>query len=312
MFAKRTNTAKTPPKILIADDDPVFRRLLESLLKKWGYDVVLASDGSEAWNVLLQPDPPSLAIIDWLMPGIEGVELCRLIKTELQYRAIYAILVTAHQREDDCVLALESGADDFIAKPINPAELLARVRAGVRIMEYQRLLQNLALEDPLTGLGNRRAFAADLERVSMYAYRHGYGFALMIIDIDEFKKINDLWGHDVGDIVLQRVAGALHGTFRAEDAAYRLGGDEFAVLFPGITSVEAIPVDRLKQQLTAQFKAVQIEGISTDTISLSFGLACHNSASPLSASEIYRCADQQMYAKKFHLTKHPLAIPAEA
>ena len=236
---------------------------------------------------------------------MDGVELCRRLKADLQFHAIYAILVTAHQRPDDCVLALESGADDFIAKPINPAELLARVRAGIRIMEYQRLLQNLALEDPLTGLGNRRAFAADLERLSMYSHRHGFGFALMIIDIDDFKRINDLWGHDVGDIVLQRVASALNGTFRTEDAAYRLGGDEFAVLFPGAANVDTIPVERLKHQLAAQFKAAQIEGISSDTIWLSFGVACHNTATPLSASEIYRCADQQMYAKKYRLTQQP-------
>ena len=165
MFTSTTGTAMTAAKVLIADDDPVFRRLLESLLAKWGYMVETANDGTEAWNALLSADTPSLAIIDWKMPGVDGVELCRRIKTEFQFRSIYTILVTGHQQVDDCVMALEAGADDFIAKPVNPAELLARVRAGARVVEYQHFLQTLALEDPLTGLGNRRAFAADLERM---------------------------------------------------------------------------------------------------------------------------------------------------
>ena len=162
MFTSTIDIATTTAKVLIADDDPVFRRLLESLLTKWGYAVETANDGSEAWNVLLGADAPSLAIIDWMMPGVDGVELCRRIKAEFQFRSVYAILVTGHQQMDDCVMALEAGADDFIAKPVNPAELLARVRAGARVVEYQHFLQTLALEDPLTGLGNRRAFTADL------------------------------------------------------------------------------------------------------------------------------------------------------
>ncbi len=298
------NTQSTPTRILIADDDPVFRHLLESLLTRWGYEVATASDGTEAWNVLLQTDAPNLAIIDWLMPGVDGVELCQRIKAEFKYRAVYAILVTAHQRGDDCVLALEAGADDFIAKPISPAELLARVRAGARIVDYQRLLQSMALEDPLTALGNRRAFAADLERLSMYSLRHGWGFAMMIADIDGFKKINDLYGHDVGDTVLQQVATALSSTFRAEDSSYRLGGDEFGTLFPGISTVESIPVERLKSKLKTLLASAQIEGLSVDTFSLSIGVACHTSANPLNAEEIYRCADQQMYASKCRMTTH--------
>lgn len=306
MFTHRTIAPATTSKILIADDDPVFRRLMESLLSKWGYEVIIACNGTEAWQAFQQPDPPYLAVLDWKMPGIDGVELCRRIKAEFKFRAIYAILVTAHQQPDDCVLALEAGADDFVAKPINPAELLARVRAGARVVEYQRLLQNMALEDPLTGLGNRRAFAADIDRLANFSQRHGQAFALLIADINAFKKINDLWGHDVGDLMLQKVATALRNTFRAEDAVYRLGGDEFAVLFPSLAEPQAIPVERLLQNLAVQLKESPIEGFSAEQVKLSIGVACHSPAAPVSAAEIYRTADQNMYADKCRL------MPAEA
>lgn len=302
MFANAPGTAITPGKVLIADDDPVFRRLLESLLTKWGYTVETVRDGNEAWNRLLGAEAPRLAIVDWMMPGIDGVELCRRIKAEFQFRSVYTILVTGHQQADDCVMALEAGADDFIAKPVNPPELLARVRAGTRVVEYQRFLQTLALEDPLTGLGNRRAFTADLERMAMYSQRHGYGFALMIADVDDFKQINDLFGHDVGDLVLKQVASALQSTFRTEDSSYRLGGDEFGTLFPGITDITAIPIERLTRKLKWQLSEVRVGTPPLDAFTLSIGVACHTVDSPLSAEEIYRYADQSMYAGKCRLS----------
>jgi len=291
----------TNVKVLIADDDPIFRRMLESLLTKWGFTVETAIDGSEVWNILQDVNAPSLAIVDWMMPGIDGLEICRRIKAELQYRSIYTILITGYQQLNDCVIALEAGADDFIVKPVNPAELHARLRAGARIVEYQHFLQTLAMEDPLTGLGNRRAFSTDLERMYVHSLRHGYSFALMIADIDGFKKINDHLGHDIGDQVLKQVATTLKSAFRAEDTSYRLGGDEFGTLFPDISSIESLPTERLNTQLKLQLKEAHIRGLSVDSFSLSIGTAFHTIGNPLSAEELFRYADQSMYAGKNEL-----------
>ena len=136
----------------------------------------------------------------------------------------------------------------------------------------------------------------------MYSLRHGYDFALMVADIDGFKKINDLLGHDIGDLVLRQVANSLQSAFRAEDSSYRLGGDEFGTLLPGISDITSIPVGRLNRKLKATLSAARINRLAIDTFSLSIGAACHTAANPLSAEELYRCADQSMYAGKFKMT----------
>ena len=172
MLTTSEATAMVPAKILVADDDPVFRHQMESLLQKWGYHVDIARGGNEAWEQLQQPGGAGILLLDWMMPDVDGVDLCQRIKAEFHLRSTYIILVTANPLADDLVCALDAGADDFIAKPVNTVELLARIRVGVRITEFQRMLQSLALQDPLTGLGNRRAFAADIERAINAAVRH--------------------------------------------------------------------------------------------------------------------------------------------
>src|SRR5664280_941167 len=197
-----------PVRILIADDDLTSRLVLTGVLKKSGHDVVTVVDGDEAWEAMRQPDAPALAILDWMMPGLAGVEVCRLIRGRQSDQPPYLILLTSRGEKADIVAGLEAGADDYLAKPFDPGELRARVEVGRRMIDLQaRLLETRdalsheATHDPLTGALNRRAFGDALSRAISEERRHHRGLALGICDVDRFKAVNDTHGHQVGDAV---------------------------------------------------------------------------------------------------------------
>ena len=224
-------------RILIADDDFTSRLVLTSVLKKSGHDVVTAVDGDEAWEAMRQPDAPALAILDWMMPGLAGVEVCRLIRGRQSDQPPYLILLTSRGEKADIVAGLEAGADDYLAKPFDSGELRARVDVGRRVIELQdRLLEardelaHEATHDHLTGALNRRAFADSLARALSAERRHHDGLALGICDIDRFKAVNDTHGHQVGDEVLVALVGLITTKLRGHDVLSRLGGDEFVVI----------------------------------------------------------------------------------
>ncbi len=224
-------------KILIADDDATSRLVLTGVLKKHGHDVVMTVDGSEAWLAMQRPDAPRLAILDWMMPGLAGVEVCRLIRGVATDEPPYLILLTSMGSKADIVAGLEAGADDYLAKPFDAGELRARVDVGRRMIELQARLHEAhdalaheAMHDPLTGVLNRRAFADVLSSAIAEERRHANGLALGICDIDEFKKVNDAHGHQAGDEVLCALAQRMTSKLRACDSLGRLGGDEFVVL----------------------------------------------------------------------------------
>jgi two-component system cell cycle response regulator len=224
-------------RILIADDDATSRLVLASVLKKFGHDVVATVDGTEAWETMQGADAPRLAILDWMMPGLAGVDVCRRVRNLASDEPPYLILLTSMSEKADIVAGLEAGADDYLAKPFDPGELQARVNVGRRVTELQERLReahealaNEAMHDPLTGALNRRAFAEVLSRALSEEHRHHLGLALGICDVDEFKKINDVHGHKVGDEVLCGLVQQLASNLRAEDVVSRHGGDEFVVL----------------------------------------------------------------------------------
>jgi len=224
-------------RILIADDDLTSRLVLTGVLKKSGHDVVTAVDGDEAWEAMRQPDAPALAILDWMMPGLAGVEVCRRIRGRPSDQPPYLILLTSRGEKADIVAGLEAGADDYLAKPFDSGELRARVDVGRRVVELQaRLLEardelaHEATHDHLTGALNRRAFADILARAISAERRHHDGLALGICDIDTFKAVNDTHGHQVGDEVLVALVGLITATLRGHDVLSRLGGDEFVVI----------------------------------------------------------------------------------
>lgn len=233
-------------RILIAEDDPVSRRLLQGLLAKWGYDVIVSSNGEEAWNLLQNENPPRLAILDWMMPGLDGLQVCRNVRKRRDDVYTYLLLLTAKSQKQDLLEGLDAGADDYVTKPFDANELKARLRAGRRILDLQaellsmrEALREQATHDPLTGLPNRLLFSDRLTQKLVQSRRKGTLLAVMFFDLDRFKLINDTLGHNVGDHLLKEIAKRLTATLREMDTIARMGGDEFIV----ITSEIIVPED---------------------------------------------------------------------
>jgi len=249
-------------KILIADDDFTSRLVLSGVLRKHGHEVVETVDGLEAWDALKQHDAPKLAILDWVMPGLSGVDVCRRARTIDSNQPPYIILLTSLDQKADIVTGLQAGADDYLAKPFDPGELLARVDVGRRLVELQgrlneahEALAHEAMHDPLTGVLNRRAFVGALSRELSRKRRYENVLALGICDVDHFKQVNDTYGHQTGDDVLCGLVRLIERSLRGHDVLGRHGGDEFVLVTehrrsdgPGIlyerlrTSVAAGPI----------------------------------------------------------------------
>jgi two-component system cell cycle response regulator len=224
-------------RILIADDDVTSRLVLTGVLTKYGHEVIATVDGTGAWEAMRRPDAPALAILDWMMPGLAGVDVCRRIRGLQSDQPPYVIILTSKGDKADVIAGLEAGADDYLAKPFDPGELRARVDVGRRMIELQsRLLEahnalaHEAMHDPLTGVLNRRAFADALSRELADERRHHRGLVLGICDVDGFKEVNDTYGHQVGDEVLCGLVRLMSSNMRGHDVLGRHGGDEFVVL----------------------------------------------------------------------------------
>ena len=264
-------------RILIADDDVTSRLVLIGVLRKHGHEVVAAVDGTEAWEAMRQPGAPALAILDWMMPGLSGVEVCRRIRDLHSDEPPYLVILTSRGEKTDIVAGLEAGADDYLAKPFDPGELRARVDVGRRMIELQTRLREArdaiaheAMHDPLTGVLNRRAFGEVLARALSEERRHRGGLALGICDIDEFKKVNDVLGHQAGDDVLRELVRIITATLRGHDVLSRFGGDEFVVLAERIGGAD---VGRLFERARAAVAAGPITSRAGDLpITISFGV----------------------------------------
>lgn len=289
-------------KVLVADDDLTSRTLISALLAKRGYEVQQACDGNEALALLSTPDPPRLAVMDWMMPGLEGVEVIERTREGENRPYIYFILLTSKTEKAEVIEGISRGADDYITKPLSsPDELYVRVRTGMRILELQQKLEtanrSLTLAsrtDPLTGLLNRRAIFDDLGDLA--PDKQGR-YSLIIADIDRFKEINDTWGHEAGDKVLKDFAGILSGGFHGSGMIARIGGEEFlAAVFddePGIAAVRA-EMTRLR---VAEYE-FKLDRKNSARITCSFGI--HNPGSPpeKDLDTIFRRADKALYEAK--------------
>lgn len=289
-------------RILIAEDDPVSRRLLEARLVRWGYEVVVTRDGDEAWNYLASDAAPKLAILDWMMPGLDGVELCRRVRSKGREPYTYIILLTALHGEDDLVTGMEAGADDYLTKPFNANELRVRLRAGRRIVEQQEeliaareALRVKASHDPLTGFWNHEEILLILERELARCSRDGEHVGVVMADLDHFKRVNDLWGHLAGDAVLRGAASRMLAIMRPFDAVGRYGGEEFLFVLPGCCRKEAAAI---AERVRAQVGGAPLdtpEGLIAVTISL--GVAVGGREHP-DANALVKGADQAMYRAK--------------
>ncbi|MEN6356216.1 MAG: EAL domain-containing protein [Armatimonadota bacterium] len=289
-------------RILIAEDDPVSRRLLQALLIKWGYEVIVSCDGEQAWKVLSSDDTPRLAIIDWMMPGIDGVHLCRRVRERKGGSYIYLLLLTAKSQKEDIIRGIEAGADDYITKPFDTNELNARLRAGKRILDLQaelistrETLRQQATHDPLTGLPNRLLFGDRLTQRLAQSRRKKQSTAVMYMDLDRFKIINDTLGHNFGDMLLQEVAMRLTACLRETDTLARMGGDEFTIILSDIASPDNATkiANKVLAALASPFAIEGRELFVTASIGISFFPSDGSDAETL-----VRNADTAMYRAK--------------
>jgi diguanylate cyclase (GGDEF)-like protein len=217
-------------RILIAEDDLTSQRILSRLVLKWGHEPIVAGNGDEAWEHLQASDGPRLALLDWVMPGLNGLEVCRHVRTRTTHGYTYVIIVTAKSEPRDAVTALEAGADDIITKPFHSAELRARINTAQRILALEESLSKRAFYDSLTGLPNRTLLADRFQQSADDAARKGEVLAALFIDLDHFKTVNDNLGHAAGDAVLQAIASRLKNCVAETEILARAGGDEFVYL----------------------------------------------------------------------------------
>lgn len=298
-------------KILIAEDDLITAKILQKHLSTWGFEVFMENDGAQAWNTL-EKENIQIALLDWMMPRLNGLQLCRKIRKLRSDPYTYLILVTARATTLDIVEGLNAGADDYLTKPVEPAELRARLMTGTRIIELenknkrlQKKLKKLAQEDSLTGFFNKRNIQERLEEEVSRSRRENLPVSAAMLDIDYFKQINDTYGHTVGDQVILEVASRLRQNIRKYDRIGRYGGDELLVLLwnAGIIQLRIV-VDRL-------CNAVSEKPLLTDagpiSVTVSVGGASSENNLHLSGEELIKSSDEALYQAK-HLGRNRAEI----
>lgn len=291
-------------QVLVVDDSAVYRKLIGDHLRNWGFVATLAETGAEAWRVLQQPKPPKLALLDWVLPDIEGIELCRRIRTAgLSGQYTYVILLTGKEGRQHMLDGLEAGADDYLSKPFDAAELKGRLLVGKRILNLQEELvaaresmREAATRDSLTGLLNRREIFAMLERELERGRRERKPVSIILSDIDHFKNVNDSHGHLFGDEVLREIARRLHAQLRPYDGVGRYGGEEFLLVLPTCDLEDAlIRANELREEIskgTVTFKGVE------KSITMSMGVAVSECVGVKELEQLLNRADTALYAAK--------------
>ncbi len=301
-----TKAVETSYPILIVEDNPVSRKLLEKTLKKGGYKVVSASSGEEALEKLKKEFFP-IVITDWMMPGMDGLELCRQIRTMDLPGYVFIIVLTAKDTKEDHIEGLEAGADDYLTKPFNFPELKARLKSGIRILELERSLRKaneeirlLSITDSLTGCYNRHFLMERLRHEIKRARRYDHPLSVIMCDIDHFKKVNDVYGHQAGDLVLKSFAQTISSTIRKDvDWIARYGGEEFLVILPETTWQGAMALGERIRQLVAQTKTETPHGDVVITASFGVtGLDRSIADECVSMQQLINAADTYMYLAK--------------
>jgi two-component system cell cycle response regulator len=267
--------AGPPLRMVVADDSAVSRALMQRLLGKLGFNPQMAADGVSAWDLLQQEDVPTIAILDWMMPGMEGIEVCRKMRRLSHQHYTYAMLLTGKTEKNDIIEGLQAGADDYMTKPFDAEELQARLMVAQRIISFQEelfaareVLRNQASHDYLTQLLNRGGIMETLEQELSRSRRTGAAFSVIIADIDHFKQINDTFGHLTGDDVLFEVANRIKTCMRSYDSVGRYGGEEFLLVVPGCDQSQAFQVAEKIRKAVSQTPLHMSQAEKTVTISL--------------------------------------------
>ena len=291
---------------MIADDDPIGRRLLENTLVKSGYKVVAVEDGLKALALFNNNFFP-IVLTDWMMPGMNGLELCRALRNTSLPGYVFIILLTARDSKNDIITGLEAGADDYLSKPFLHAELIARIKTGIRILELEKSLQHanekirqMSVTDPLTGSYNKRYLNEYLPVEISRSKRYNRALSIIMCDIDYFKKVNDTYGHQAGDAVLKDFADCLMQSVREKtDWVVRYGGEEFLVILPETDRAGAYRLaERIRLKVAGQETIVNEVPIH---ITASFGIGCFipsDGDAAVTQDEIIRQADKLLYKSK--------------
>jgi diguanylate cyclase (GGDEF)-like protein len=289
-------------KVLIADDSGMSRALLRNTLERWGYDAVVAEDGEQAWRILSGPDAPPLAILDWVMPGMTGIEVCRRVRETLREPYTYILLLTSKNTKEETVEGMESGADDYIVKPFHEHELQVRLRAGKRIVDLQLDLLNAreelrerAEKDLLTLLPNRSSISAILEAEISRCHRDDRTVGIILLDLDKFKSINDTFGHFAGDAVLRETAHRFRSNMRPYDRIGRYGGEEFLVVLPN-SDLEQTRQQAERMRVILEHRPMYVDGQEL-RVTASFGATVSDGSDRL-PDQYVRVADEALYRAK--------------
>ncbi len=271
--------------ILIAEDDIISRSLLQRTLENLGHKVFPADNGATAWEIY-QKERVKLVIADWIMPGMDGLALCRDIRSTPDSGYTYFILLTGKDRKEDIITGLDAGADDYVTKPFSMEEIRVRVRNAERIIDFGKelteknnelLLLNARLEelaciDVLTGIGNRRSFYSMIEKIHHRACRYAQPYSIILADIDDFKLYNDTYGHLAGDQILHTIAQTIHSSLRASDEVFRYGGEEMIVILPGQdTDATFIVADRIRKKI--ETLRLEHRGSPSGIVTISSGIS---------------------------------------
>ncbi|MFJ5861728.1 diguanylate cyclase [Pseudarthrobacter sp. NPDC092439] len=290
-------------KVLVADDDPGSLLVARAAVERAGHECVAAADGDEAWTLFLAHRPDAV-VTDRMMPGMDGLALCRAIRASETDLYTYIVLLTSQDSQQDMLAGLEAGADDYVPKPLDPFVLRARLLVALRVTtlhadlaHYRKVLSRQARTDPLTGLNNRLKLSEDLEQLHARSARYGEEYSIAMCDVDNFKSYNDIYGHQAGDLALRSVAAALLGQVRKSDGVYRFGGEEFLLVLPrqGIADARVL----LERALEAVRKLrIEHHGDPSGGLRVSAGISMFGAGHAVDADTLLGEADAALYAAK--------------
>jgi two-component system, cell cycle response regulator len=290
-------------KILIADDEAMSRRLLQSTLERAGYEVIAVENGRQAAERICTADGPRLALLDWVMPELDGPGVCREVRKQKEQSYVYMVLLTSKEAKEDVVAGLESGADDYLTKPFDPEELKARLRTGLRILSLENRLVEAreemrfkASHDALTTLWNRAVILELLERELSRSHRENATTVIILCDIDHFKNVNDTLGHLIGDEVLRETTKRLLASVRSYDFVGRYGGEEFLVVLNNCDPTFALARAEEIRNAIAQRPVQTVAGPVPVTVSL--GLLLSHQWGVRTVEELLHETDTALYAAK--------------
>ncbi len=290
-------------KVLIAEDEKVLQYRLEKFTEEMGFEVVSCSNGLEAWEIVQSENAPRLLVLDWMMPGMDGIEICRKVREQANASYTFILLLTSKGRQEDYVKGMEAGADDYITKPFNHSELRARLGVGRRIIELNEELLNIrnnleeqVVRDKLTGLYNRHYMVDTLEKEFSRSLRYNTDLSCLLLDLDYFKDVNDTFGHAFGDMVLREFSTCLKQDERKADIPFRYGGEEFMVLLPNTSIAGAQNVAEKIRSICD--KKRYNDGNSAITVTVSIGISSVKQYQLLESKELLALADKALYRAK--------------